>query len=41
MLTWQVKSDYYFQMYYDDLPVFGFVGKTEQTLRPGKKKELR
>lgn len=24
-----VKNDYYFQMYYDDLPIWGFVGKTE------------
>jgi transmembrane 9 superfamily protein 1 len=26
-----VKNDYYFQMYYDDLPIWGFVGKTELT----------
>ncbi|KAH7307317.1 hypothetical protein KP509_22G054000 [Ceratopteris richardii] len=24
-----VKQDYYFQMYYDDLPVWGFIGKTD------------
>lgn len=24
-----VKQDYYFQMYYDDLPIWGFVGKIE------------
>lgn len=22
-----VKEDYYFQMYYDDLPIWGFIGK--------------
>ncbi|MQM00836.1 hypothetical protein Taro_033579 [Colocasia esculenta] len=25
-----VSKDYYFQMYYDDLPVWGFVGKVEK-----------
>ena len=25
-----VKNDYYFQMYYDDLPIWGFIGKAEQ-----------
>ncbi|KAJ7542477.1 hypothetical protein O6H91_10G108300 [Diphasiastrum complanatum] len=24
-----VKNDYYFQMYYDDLPIWGFIGKTD------------
>lgn len=24
-----IKDDYYFQMYYDDLPIWGFVGKYE------------
>ncbi|KAH9317376.1 hypothetical protein KI387_019145, partial [Taxus chinensis] len=24
-----VKNDYYFQMYYDDLPIWGFIGKIE------------
>ncbi|KAH7427629.1 hypothetical protein KP509_10G052300 [Ceratopteris richardii] len=24
-----VKNDYYFQMYYDDLPIWGFVGKVD------------
>lgn len=26
-----VKNDFYFQMYYDDLPIWGFVGKTEKS----------
>ena len=30
-----VKDDYYFQMYYDDLPIWGFVGKIEKILNPG------
>nr|ABK25212.1 unknown [Picea sitchensis] len=25
-----VKKDYYFQMYYDDLPIWGFIGKTDR-----------
>jgi hypothetical protein len=25
-----VKKDYYFQMYYDDLPIWGFIGKVEK-----------
>ena len=24
-----VKNDYYFQMYYDDLPIWGFIGKAD------------
>eukprot|EP00238_Polyblepharides_amylifera_P008022 CAMPEP_0196579290 /NCGR_PEP_ID=MMETSP1081-20130531/19835_1 /TAXON_ID=36882 /ORGANISM="Pyramimonas amylifera, Strain CCMP720" /LENGTH=609 /DNA_ID=CAMNT_0041898823 /DNA_START=57 /DNA_END=1886 /DNA_ORIENTATION=+ len=31
-----VKEDYYFQMYYDDLPIWGFIGKVEKILRPGQ-----
>ena len=31
-----VKDDYYFQMYYDDLPIWGFIGKIEKILKPGK-----
>jgi len=31
-----VKDDYYFQMYYDDLPLWGFIGKVEKILRPGQ-----
>jgi Endomembrane protein 70 len=27
-----VAEDYYIQMYYDDLPIYGFVGKTEKIL---------
>eukprot|EP00899_Mesostigma_viride_P015679 jgi/Mesvir1/24111/Mv10831-RA.2 len=30
-----VKDDYYFQMYYDDLPIWGFIGKVEKILRGG------
>ena len=30
-----VADDYYFQMYYDDLPIWGFIGKMEKILRPG------
>lgn len=26
-----VKQDYYFQMYYDDLPLWGFIGKMDET----------
>ncbi|XRB23606.1 transmembrane 9 superfamily member [Pseudoscourfieldia marina] len=36
-----VKDDYYFQMYYDDLPIWGFIGKTEKILRRGAKPEFR
>lgn len=25
-----VKQDYYFQMYYDDLPIWGFIGKVDE-----------
>ena len=31
-----VKDDYYFQMYYDDLPIWGFIGKIEKILKPGQ-----
>ncbi|XP_077235779.1 transmembrane 9 superfamily member 3-like [Tasmannia lanceolata] len=27
-----VKNDYYFQMYYDDLPVWGFIGKIKEKM---------
>ena len=30
-----VRDDYYFQMYYDDLPIWGFIGKIEKILKPG------
>lgn len=33
-----VKRDYYFQMFFDDLPVYGFIGKVEKIL---KTKEFR
>ncbi len=29
-----VKEDYYFQMFYDDLPIWGFVGKMEKISKP-------
>ena len=29
-----MKEDYYFQMFYDDLPIWGFVGKFEKVERP-------
>ena len=25
-----VRKDYYFQMYYDDLPIWGFIGKIDK-----------
>ncbi|KAK3255051.1 Transmembrane 9 super member 2 [Cymbomonas tetramitiformis] len=31
-----VKEDYYFQHIYDDLPIWGFIGKVEKILRPGQ-----
>jgi hypothetical protein len=30
-----VEDDWYFQMYYDDLPVWGFIGKMEKIIRQG------
>jgi len=27
-----VRDDWYFQMYYDNLPVWGFVGKVEKII---------
>ncbi|KAG2449123.1 hypothetical protein HYH02_005871 [Chlamydomonas schloesseri] len=30
-----VEEDWYFQMYYDDLPVWGFIGKMEKLFKPG------
>ncbi|KAG1653817.1 hypothetical protein FOA52_001020 [Chlamydomonas sp. UWO 241] len=30
-----VKADYYFQMYFDDLPVWGFIGKIEKNVKTG------
>lgn len=32
-LIWElqaIRDDYYFQMYYDDLPIWGFIGKLEK-----------
>ena len=31
----------YAQMFYDDLPIWGFIGKTEKLMRPGEKPSLR
>ena len=28
-------------MFYDDLPIWGFIGKTEKLMRPGEKPSLR
>eukprot|EP00798_Chlamydomonas_sp_ICE-L_P020329 gene20329-27089_t len=30
-----VEEDWYFQMYYDDLPVWGFIGKMEKIIKQG------
>lgn len=35
-----VEDDWYFQMYYDDLPVWGFIGKTEKIIK-NQKSEFR
>ena len=32
LLRKAVKEDYYFQMYYDDLPIWGFIGKVKIAL---------
>ncbi|GLJ23309.1 hypothetical protein SUGI_0440950 [Cryptomeria japonica] len=32
-----VKNDYYFQMYYDDLPIWGFIGKFDKDMKPDQK----
>ena len=29
-----MKEDYYFQMFYDDLPIWGFVGRLEKISKP-------
>ena len=39
-LAQAVKEDWYFQMYYDDLPVWGFIGKMEKIIHHGTS-ELR
>eukprot|EP00197_Chlamydomonas_leiostraca_P002553 CAMPEP_0202857270 /NCGR_PEP_ID=MMETSP1391-20130828/278_1 /ASSEMBLY_ACC=CAM_ASM_000867 /TAXON_ID=1034604 /ORGANISM="Chlamydomonas leiostraca, Strain SAG 11-49" /LENGTH=606 /DNA_ID=CAMNT_0049536053 /DNA_START=73 /DNA_END=1893 /DNA_ORIENTATION=+ len=31
-----VEDDWYFQMYYDDLPVWGFIGKMEKIIKQGQ-----
>ncbi|CAK0754796.1 Transmembrane 9 super member 4 [Coccomyxa viridis] len=40
-----VKKDYYFQMFYDDLPIWGFIGKVEkimsQSTKSWEKHELK
>ena len=30
-----IQEDYYFQMYFDLLPIWGFIGTVEKVLRPG------
>uniref|UniRef100_A0A0D6QVG0 Transmembrane 9 superfamily member n=1 Tax=Araucaria cunninghamii TaxID=56994 RepID=A0A0D6QVG0_ARACU len=32
-----IKNDYYFQMYYDDLPIWGFIGKVDKEMKPDQK----
>ncbi|KAK9822258.1 hypothetical protein WJX81_008337 [Elliptochloris bilobata] len=36
-----VKNDYYFQMFFDDLPIWGFIGRVEKLMHAGEKPELR
>eukprot|EP01024_Parvocaulis_polyphysoides_P054899 TRINITY_DN5570_c0_g1_i4.p1 TRINITY_DN5570_c0_g1~~TRINITY_DN5570_c0_g1_i4.p1 ORF type:complete len:602 (+),score=51.23 TRINITY_DN5570_c0_g1_i4:165-1970(+) len=36
-----VKEDWYFQMFYDDLPLWGFIGKVEKTLLSKGAQEFR
>jgi Endomembrane protein 70 len=36
-----VKEDYYFQMFYDDLPIWGFIGKLEKLAKNGGAVEYR
>ena len=36
-----VKNDYYFQMSFDDLPIWGFIGKVEKIMRGGAAAESR
>ena len=36
-----VKNDYYFQMSFDDLPIWGFIGKVEKIMRGGAAAENR
>lgn len=36
-----VKQDYYFQMFYDDLPVWGFIGKIEKIVKQGTHTEYK
>ncbi len=30
-----LEQDYYFNMFYDDLPIWGFIGKLEKVPKPG------
>ena len=30
-----LAADYYFNMFYDDLPIWGFIGKVEKVTKPG------
>ena len=36
-----IKKDYYYQMYYDDLPLWGFVGKAEESMETMNETEPR
>lgn len=36
LLLQAVQDDWYIQMYYDDLPLWGFVGKTEKIIAKGE-----
>lgn len=29
-----LEADYYFNMFYDDLPIWGFIGKVEKIQKP-------
>lgn len=41
LLLQAVQDDWYFQMYYDDLPVWGFIGKMEKLFKPGGVTEFK
>lgn len=36
-----VREDWYFQMYYDDLPVWGFIGKMEKIISAGTRPQYK
>lgn len=37
----ELKLVAWLQMFYDDLPIWGFIGKTEKLMKPGEKPVLR